>query len=143
MSTPTVSYNSPPMMAVTCVKATVESGKLRRLELREKNYPPLGVISHQNRQVCITVIGGGARAPLGGRTQHWGGGARATPKVYKLTPMDRHQISTKRPTFMQVCVSVKFRAFIPYCKDTELALLSGKACATFGKKMTRDQFHQE
>ena len=27
------------------VKATVESGKLRISEFREKNYPPLGVIS--------------------------------------------------------------------------------------------------
>ena len=59
------------------VKATVKSGKLRRLELREKifaiwcHFPPKSVS-------FITVIGGAENTIGGGRTQHWG--AEGHPK---------------------------------------------------------------
>ena len=67
------------------VKATVESGKLRRLELREKIIRHWVTFPTKIDKFYHCDWGGGPRAPLGGRTQHWG--PRATPKVYKLTPM--------------------------------------------------------
>ena len=46
------------------------------IRIERKNYPPLGVISHQNRSVFITVIGGGE----GGESTI--GGGRGPPRKY-------------------------------------------------------------
>ena len=74
-------------MAVTYVKATVESEKLRRLELREKIIRHWVSFPTKIDKLLSLWLGGGAESTIRGGPNSTLGGPRATPKVYKLTPM--------------------------------------------------------